>query len=713
MFGVNLSGAEFGGSGLKYGYNYIYPSASSIKYYADQGVDFMRLPFKWERLQHTLGGPLDQAELGRIQTFLDNAQANGVKVVLDVHNFGSFNGAGIGSESVPVAAFQDFWTKVASALGNHPALDGYGLMNEPAHVVTPWAGIAQQTIDAIRTVDTDTQIYVSGAGWSGAMNWKKDNDGMKYLVDPSGKLVFEAHQYFDKRSSGTYQGSYDAEGAYADIGVDRLQPFISWLKENNLKGFIGEYSVPDTDPRWLTVMDNFLQELAANDISSAYYGAGPWWGSYPMSIEPNNGMESAQLTILKKNIALYEQMQQDAQDQTPPVIDEPPPPVWTMTGTAKNDVMTGKDGHLNTIDGGLGHDRMYGAELVDALRGGEGSDALYGHGGNDLIYGENGADSLYGEEGDDMLDAGVGNDKLYGGAGADTLLGGDGHDMLSGEGGNDTLSGGTGNDTLYGGDGDDVLDGGEHNDVVYGDDGNDILAGGSGRDKLYGGNGNDYIEGNDDDDQIWGGDGDDFLVGGNGGDQIWGGAGFDRIEGGERNDRLYGGDGNDLVRGGTGDDLVYGEEGDDELYGEDGGDLLSGGNGNDFIDGGAGNDKLFGDAGDDVIYGGGSNGYDYLWGGAGHDVFLFQSATAFNGIAKLCDFNKAEDRIDLSDLLQGYDPVTSAITDWVQITSKGKDSFLSVDVDGGGNHFVQVGLIAGQTGLNDEEALVQSGVLIV
>lgn len=719
MFGVNLSGAEFGSGIGTYGYNYIYPSASTIKYYADQGVDFIRLPFKWERIQNTVGGELNEVELGRIKTFLDNAHANGLKVILDVHNFGAYNGLKLGSADLPVSAFQDLWSKLTVALKDHPAVDGYGLMNEPVNVVGSWADTAQAAINSIRALDTDTPIYVAGAGWGAAMNWKKDNDGMKNLVDPSHKLVFEAHQYFDKYTSGTYQGTYDSESAYDNVGVDRLQPFIAWLKENNLKGFIGEYSVPANDPRWLTVMDNFLGELAKNDIPSAYYGAGPWWGNYAMSMEPKGGIESGQLSILKKNIAGYDlmkELEKIVEDVLDPVVPEPvappPPPTYAMIGgTKNNDILNGKAGHLNTGDGGLGHDKLYGAELVDTLRGGEGNDTLWGRDGNDVLSGDNGNDILYGDGGDDTLDGGGGNDTLYGGEGNDAVSGGEGNDVLRGEGGSDTLSGGNGNDTLYGGAGNDIFDGGAHNDILYGDDGGDILTGGSGADKLWGGAGNDYIEGGADNDLLYGDGGDDFLVGGDGADQLYGGDGFDRLEGGALSDRLYGGEGNDLIRGGDGDDLVYGDGGDDEMHGDAGIDTMYGGTGNDFVDGGLGNDKLYGDAGDDVLYGGG--GIDKLWGGAGSDVFLFMADTVFKGIVTINDYNKTQDRIDLSNLLQGYDPVTSAITDWVQITTKGKDSILKVDIDGGGNNFVQVGLILGNTALTDEQKLVHDGQLLV
>lgn len=124
-----------------------------------------------------------------------------------------------------------------------------------------------------------------------------------------------------------------------------------------------------------------------------------------------------------------------------------------------------------------------------------------------------------------------------------------------------------------------------------------------------------------------------------------------------------------------------------------------------------GSDYLFGGYGDDIINGG--DGIDMLYGQNGSDVFLFESLTAFNFSDNIQDFDLAQnDKFDVSDLLQGYDAVTDAITDFVQITESGSNSYLSVDADGGADNFVQIAYIYNETGLTDEDALETSGNLI-
>jgi Ca2+-binding RTX toxin-like protein len=109
---------------------------------------------------------------------------------------------------------------------------------------------------------------------------------------------------------------------------------------------------------------------------------------------------------------------------------------------------------------------------------------------------------------------------------------------------------------------------------------------------------------------------------------------------------------------------------------------------------------------------------DTLHGGLGVDTFIFQNATAWNARDVISDFNTGQgDKIDLRDVLTGYDPATNILTDFVKIENalNGTDSILSVDKDGTGSTYgwTQLALITGLQGLTDEAALVTSGNLLV
>ena len=178
-------------------------------------------------------------------------------------------------------------------------------MNEPHNMGSAgvWKSIAQKTIDAIRTVDDINPIIVSGDQWSGAHSWKIFNADL-ILKDPVNNLIYEAHQYFDHDSSGSYAADYYQEGAYPMLGVDRVRPFIEWLQENNLRGFIGEFGVPNDDPLWLPVLENFVSYLKQNGVPATAWAAGPWWGDYRLSLAPFQGEDQPQVNILE-NYATY------------------------------------------------------------------------------------------------------------------------------------------------------------------------------------------------------------------------------------------------------------------------------------------------------------------------------------------------------------------------------------------------------------------------
>jgi Ca2+-binding RTX toxin-like protein len=350
-----------------------------------------------------------------------------------------------------------------------------------------------------------------------------------------------------------------------------------------------------------------------------------------------------------------------------------------------------------------------------------------------------------------------GNDNIiYAGAGNDIVRGENGNDTLYGEDGNDDMRGGNGNDTLIGGLGNDVFTSSAGNDAyIYGPgDGADTIYETSGFDKIVfiGGLKLDYfsihhVSGtqniiiqsladptqsitlinntqNDTNYRI------EELVFENGlivpiSATAWGHTTLGQtVNGSSGNDVIYGLGGNDTLKGGYGNDTLFGGTGDDWLVGEAGDDIIFGGTGNDVIKGGGvvntGNDWLYGGDGDDLFYGGegndyiaGGNGVDTLIGNTGADVFAFDHITAFNGNDTIEDFSLSEgDKIDIADVLEGYDPLTDAITDFVQITDNGTNSFLAVDVNGGGDSFVQIATLLNVTGLTDEEFLENNGNLV-
>jgi Ca2+-binding RTX toxin-like protein len=443
----------------------------------------------------------------------------------------------------------------------------------------------------------------------------------------------------------------------------------------------------------------------------------------------------------------------------------------TFTGTAAADSVTGTN-MADTLVGLGGADGLVGYAGDDVLIGGTGNDYFYGGAGNDTYKFSvgDGVDTIYEESGTaDTILMGAGitaanirlenssnclyiyygtSDKiklvdhfaddmngtnLYdevetlkfsdgstinlksgltftGTVAADSVTGTNMADTLVGLAGDDYLYGGAGNDTLIGGDGNDYMDGGLGVDTAsYAGTSAGVTVSllttaaqntvGAGTDTLMG------IEN---------------LLGSSYNDTLTGDANANTIEGGLGNDTLNGGAGVDTVSyskataGVTvdlslatsqntvsaGSDLlsnfenIFGSAFADTLKGNSGANVITGGSGNDVINGGAGNDTLYG--------------------GLGADSFKFD-VSAVGNIDTVKDFKLAEaDKLDIRDLLVGYDPLTKAITDFVECTTSGANTIVKVDRDGAGVTYgwQQIAVLENVTGLTDEAALKASGTLI-
>lgn len=243
--GINVAGAEFGAPVIERtsGFSnanpgtperdYHYDSAATFEFLAARGIELVRIPFRWERLQPRPGRALDDAELGRLRRQVRRAGAAGLRVILDMHNYGGyflFDGSQgvrrpIGSRPVLISAFADGWRRISRVFQREPGVVGYGLMNEPVELepvgdMTPaqvWFRASQAAVSAIRANGDRTLILVSGYQWSGVQQWTRWQP-RPWIRDPAGNVRYEAHHYWDCDHSGTYAMTYEQEVSAVDAG---------------------------------------------------------------------------------------------------------------------------------------------------------------------------------------------------------------------------------------------------------------------------------------------------------------------------------------------------------------------------------------------------------------------------------------------------------------------------------------------------------------
>ena len=120
------------------------------------------------------------------------------------------------------------------------------------------------------------------------------------------------------------------------------------------------------------------------------------------------------------------------------------------------------------------------------------------------------------------------------------------------------------------------------------------------------------------------------------------------------------------LQGQNGTDLVLGSDLGNTLRGIFGDDVLVGGAGNDLLIGGAGNDTLTGGAGSDV----------FKWEAADHGI------VGTPNIDVITDFNPQEDKIDLTDLLQGEHNGNYTSYMHLEYDSQSNNTLLSISSEG-------------------------------
>lgn len=308
LTGVNIAGGDFGAQSLpgRYGTDYIYPDNETIDYFAAKGMNIIRVPALWERLQRRLDGDLDAVEMKRLDDVIDYAASKGMRVILDVHNYAAYRGAMIGSPSVPAKVLGDLWGRIAERYKDSESVV-FGLMNEPNNLPTEtWLEAANIAIAAIRRTGAKNLILVPGVGWSSARSWggggygTPNSEAMLKVEDPAGNFAYEVHQYFNSDWTGA-----SADCQSVDIGVETLSQVTQWAKQHGKRVFLGEVGVGSGET-CLEALDRVMRFMSENGdvwLGWTYWAGGAWWPKdYFTNLQPLDGMDRPQMAVLEKYI---------------------------------------------------------------------------------------------------------------------------------------------------------------------------------------------------------------------------------------------------------------------------------------------------------------------------------------------------------------------------------------------------------------------------
>jgi endoglucanase len=283
--GVNQAGMEFGDGGAQ-----CVPTQMSINYFTAMGHNIFRIPFKWEYLQPSLGGPLDATYLAALDEAVNRiTKVNPSNVaIVDCHNYFRYNGALLTSSRNDLA---DLWTPLAAHYKNNQRVF-FGIMNEPVDSTTEEVfAVYQPTINAIRATGAANLILVSGNGWDALMDFVLNpwygtpNTYLAGLTDPLDNYVFEMHQYFDDDFSGHTPDC-------TQFPFDRIKAVAPWLRSVGKKAIVTEIglgnNVDCTENHGRPLLDH-LSENSDVYLGWLSWSAGAcWFGGNILSIDPAN-----------------------------------------------------------------------------------------------------------------------------------------------------------------------------------------------------------------------------------------------------------------------------------------------------------------------------------------------------------------------------------------------------------------------------------------
>jgi endoglucanase len=270
-------------------------------------MNVIRLPFRWERMQKTLNGDIDEQEWAYIQSLVDYVTGtHGAYAILDPHNQGQYNGVNIGMPAVPASAFADFWGKIAAMYKDNQKVI-FGLMNDPNGIDSAeWRDTCNVVIAAIRATGAQNLVLVPPVQWSRVHHWSANtygtpnSVGMLGIVDSANNFAYEVHQFLNPEGSGLTD---DCVGP--DVGAEFLTEFTDWCRQNGFTAILTEMGIANNDG-CRVAFSNLLDWLDANnDVwrGWTYWSAGPMWAGWSYSLQPADGVDQPQLELLLPHLA--------------------------------------------------------------------------------------------------------------------------------------------------------------------------------------------------------------------------------------------------------------------------------------------------------------------------------------------------------------------------------------------------------------------------
>jgi endoglucanase len=253
----------------------------------EAGFDTVRLPVKWSAHAQTEAPyTIDPAFAARVDWAIDQATANGLNIVVNVHHYNELDKDPAGHLERMTA----LWTQIAERYRDRPASVYFELYNEPHDKfdAAAWNAAIPQLLAAVRKSNPTRPVIVGPVSWNNIR-------ALEHLKLPESDRNLIATVHYYEPFEFTHQGAEWAEGSNAWLGRpwtgseaekqavrESFETAARWGKENDRPIFLGEfgaYSKADMESRlrWTSFVEAEARRLG---FSRAYWEFGAGFGVY-------------------------------------------------------------------------------------------------------------------------------------------------------------------------------------------------------------------------------------------------------------------------------------------------------------------------------------------------------------------------------------------------------------------------------------------------
>ncbi|MCF7807472.1 MAG: glycoside hydrolase family 5 protein [Candidatus Marinimicrobia bacterium] len=258
---------------------------------AEAGFSAVRLPCKWSA--HTTQAKpytIDPEFLARVDWAIDQAEKNGLAIVVNVHHYDEFKETPLEQ----VDRLHAIWNQLATHFQDRSDNLILELFNEPNGEFTPelWNMVLVELVDSIRSIDSSRTLMVGTANWGGI-------SGLDDLVLPSdSNLIVTVHYYnpfhFTHQGAewvdnaddwlGTSWGVSNSDHLNLESDFDKVQ---QWSKQHDRPIFVGEfgaYSKAEMVYRiqWTKSVVSIIEQ---RNMAWAYWEFASGFGAYDLNAD--------------------------------------------------------------------------------------------------------------------------------------------------------------------------------------------------------------------------------------------------------------------------------------------------------------------------------------------------------------------------------------------------------------------------------------------